>query len=139
MAGSERVVLDTNVAASALLFVSGRVAKLRAAWEGGAISPLASRATIAELIRVLAYPKFGLTPGDRDELLGDYLPYCSVIVIGTPPPAVPACRDPHDTPFLELAVAGRASALVTGDSDLLALRDRVDFEIIPPADFLARL
>ncbi len=32
-----------------------------------------------------------------------------------------ACRDPKDDKFLELAVSGRATHLVTGDSDLLAL------------------
>ena len=34
-----------------------------------------SRPTTQELLRVLAYPTFGLAPGDRVELLGDYLPY----------------------------------------------------------------
>jgi predicted nucleic acid-binding protein len=39
-----------------------------------------------------------------------------------PPPAVPACRDPFDVPFLQLAVAGKARALVSGDRALLALK-----------------
>jgi predicted nucleic acid-binding protein len=34
---------------------------------------------------------------------------------------VPPCRDPHDLPFLRLAVAGKAKALVSGDRDLLTL------------------
>ena len=58
---SFRVVLDTNVLLSALLFYQGSVAWLRHAWQSEAIRPLASRDTTEELIRVLAYPKFKLT------------------------------------------------------------------------------
>jgi len=44
-----------------------------------------------------------------------------VVRIPSPPPATPACRDLFDLPFVHLAIAGRASALVSGDRDLLAL------------------
>jgi predicted nucleic acid-binding protein len=44
-----------------------------------------------------------------------------VVDVPEPPPAVPACRDPLDVPFLHLAVADRAQARVSGDRDLLAL------------------
>ena len=49
-----RPVLDTNVLVSALLFHSGALSWLRSAWHSGQVSPLASRETAAELIRVLA-------------------------------------------------------------------------------------
>ena len=48
-------------------------------------------------------------------------------------PAVPECRDPFDRPFLELATAARADALVTGDADLLALADSFAVPILTPA------
>ena len=48
---SPRVVFDTTVVLSALLFTSGRVAWLRAHWRAGDALPLASRATIEELTR----------------------------------------------------------------------------------------
>src|SRR5262249_48764253 len=51
-----RVVLDTNVVVSALLFTRGATVRLREAWQAGEVLPLASRATAAELVRVLAYP-----------------------------------------------------------------------------------
>lgn len=38
-----------------------------------------------------------------------------------PPPPVPPCRDRFDLPFLHVAVAGKAHAIVSGDKDLLAL------------------
>ena len=66
---SPRVVFDTTVVVSALLFTSGRLAWLRAHWRAGDALPLASRATIEELTRVLRYPKFQLSSDNRDELL----------------------------------------------------------------------
>ncbi len=116
-----RVVIDTNRVLSALVFAQGRLTPLRHAWQGGHIQPLVSRATAAELIRVLAYPKFKLAPDEQKELLADYLPCCETVTIPDPPPATPACRDAFDLPFLQLALAGKADALVTGDGDLLAL------------------
>jgi putative PIN family toxin of toxin-antitoxin system len=116
-----RVVLDTNVVLSALIFGGGAAGRLRLGWQQGAFVPLASAATVQELVRVLAYPKFRLARPDQDELLADYLPYAQTVLIPEPPPAVPECRDPQDAPFMHLAVAGKAQALVSGDRDLLAL------------------
>lgn len=53
--------------------------------------------------------------------------------------AVPHCCDPHDRPFLELALAGRADYLVTGDDDLLALTAVFVVPIITPAELKPRL
>jgi putative PIN family toxin of toxin-antitoxin system len=116
-----RVVLDTNIVISALLFAGGPAAQVRRAWQDGWLQPLASRDTVAEIVRVLAYPKFKLTTDEQQELLADYLPHTAAVAIPDPPPAVPPCRDAHDLPFLHLAAAGRADVLVTGDADLLAL------------------
>ncbi len=46
------------------------------------------------------------------------------------------CRDPKDNKFLELAVAGNADCIVTGDKDLLVLNPFRDTKIISPANFL---
>ena len=73
---SLRVVLDTNVLVSALLFSTGRLAWLREAWQQGAVVPLLGRETAEELLRVLRYPKFRLSRQEREELLADLLPYC---------------------------------------------------------------
>ena len=125
-----RVVLDTSVVVSALVFTGGPTARLRQAWQQGACLPLVSTATVQELMRVLAYPKFGLDPAEREELLADYLPHTEAGHVPSPPPAVPACRDPHDLPFLHLAQAGAASALITGDKDLLVLAGQTPFTIV---------
>ena len=126
MSEALRVVLDTNVVLSALVFRGRSAGRVRQAWQHGDLVPLASTETVNELLRVLAYPKFGLTQSEQDELLADYLPCAEIVRIPHPPLLVPACRDPQDQPFMQLAVAGQAQALVSGDQDLLAIA--VEFE-----------
>jgi putative PIN family toxin of toxin-antitoxin system len=133
MAEARRVVLDTNTVLSALLFVSGRLVTLRAAWQSGELRPLLCAQTVEELLRVLAYPKFSLTPEEREELLADYLPYGEVVTPWQNKPEVPVCRDEKDQIFLDLAAVGAAHWLVTGDRDLLDLGGQVRFQIIAPA------
>jgi putative PIN family toxin of toxin-antitoxin system len=133
------VVLDTNIVVSALLFTRGPAVRVRYAWHVGQLLPLASRATVAELVRVLAYPMFRLSAADQAEMLADYLPAATAVPVPDPPPAVPRCRDPHDLPFLHLAAAGRADALVTGDADLLALAGQTAWRIVTLAELLAQL
>lgn len=138
-AGPPRVVIDTNLVLSALVFAQGRLTPLRQAWQTQRIQPLVSRVTAAELIRVLAYPKFKLSPEERRELLADYLPYCQTVRIPEPPPNTPACRDPFDVPFLQLALAGKARVLVTGDRDLLSLARGFACPILGAEEFVDSL
>lgn len=101
--------------------------------------PLVSQATAGELVRVLAYPKFHLDEVEREELLADYLPYCEPVEVPNPAPDIPSCRDPFDVMFLHLARSGKADALVTGDSDLLAITPEFPCRIMTVADFMAEL
>ena len=133
------VVLDTNLVLSALVFAGGRLAPLRAAWHAGRCAPLVSQAAATELLRVLGYPKFKLSPDDRGELLADYLPYCRSVRIPARLPKLPPCRDPDDRMFIELAHAGQADFLVTGDKDLLALAAQSRRPIVSADVFLERL
>jgi putative PIN family toxin of toxin-antitoxin system len=133
------VVIDTNLVLSALIFAQGRLTPLRHAWQGAHCQPLVSSVTTAELIRVLAYPKFKLTAADQQELLADYLPYCATVRMPVKPPATPACRDAFDLPFLQLAVAGKAKYLVTGDQDLLSLTGQFVCPIIAADQFIKTL
>ena len=80
-----RFVLDTNVVVSALIFRSGRSAWLREAWRTERIVPLISSPTIAELTRVLAYRKFGLSLSHHTGRLSAYVP-------GAKPWTCPAIR-----------------------------------------------
>lgn len=131
-----RVVLDTNVVLSALLFTAGRLSWVRHAWQRQQMQPLVCRETASELLRVLAYPKFKLTALEQRDVLGDYLPYVEVVELPTPWPELPACRDEKDQVFLVLAHVGKADALVTGDADILAMRDAFPGLIMRPEQFL---
>jgi putative PIN family toxin of toxin-antitoxin system len=130
-----RVVLDTNVLVSALLFENGRLAWLRRTWQTAAIRPVLTEASARELIRVLTYPKFRLKRPDIDRLLTDVLPWCE-----THARPIKACqlqvRDPKDQMFLDLALAAGVAVLVSGDSDLLALKNQSHpLLILTPAEF----
>jgi putative PIN family toxin of toxin-antitoxin system len=124
---TRRVVFDTNVVLSALLFPAGRLAWLRGHWREGGAVPLISPATGRELARVLGYSKFRLSEHFRMEALALYLPYCEHI---DPVDKCPIeCRDSKDQPLLDLAQSGKADLLVTGDDDLLVLAGRTGFVI----------
>lgn len=134
-----RVVLDTNAVLSALLFTSGRLAWLRRAWQHGQLRPLTCKETVSELLRVLAYPKFRLTTQDQQDLLADFLPHTEAVLLPRCWPELPNCRDQKDQVFLVLAHVGKAEALITGDTDLLALRN--DFSagwIVTPDEWRMR-
>ncbi len=131
VAGSRRVVLDTNVAVSALVFRQGRLTWLREAWQSGRIVPVVSAETLAELVRVLAYPKLRLTEEEAKSVLAHYMERAEAVVkVGTP--RIPQCRDPDDKMFLRLAYAARVHALVTGDKDLLAVAGKSRIPILAP-------
>ncbi|MFP4212276.1 MAG: putative toxin-antitoxin system toxin component, PIN family [Spirochaetota bacterium] len=126
-----RAVFDTNVVVSALLFPRGSVAWLRDAWAGAAIVPVVSREMLKELIRVLTYPKFRLTPDDREELLGDYVPYTERAEIPEDN-ETPRCRDPHDQIFVDAAVLARVDVLVSGDGHLHELAPSLEMPVWSP-------
>ena len=132
-----RVVFDTNTVGSAIHFTTGRLAWLRSHWASGACLPLASQATISELHRVLAYPKFRLGAEERLAALEDYLPFCEVVEVPRTCPVI--CRDPLDQPFLDLAASGNANILVTAVADLLALTGATNFVIESPNAYRIRV
>ena len=133
------VVLDTNTVLSALLFSQNKLSQLRVLWQSEKIIPLASKATISELIRVLAYPKFKLIIDDQQSLLDDYLPFIQTITNIKKSTDITVCRDINDVMFLELAIAGKADYLISGDKDLLALSQVFPFKIAKLAEFINKL
>jgi putative PIN family toxin of toxin-antitoxin system len=91
-------------------------------------------------LRVLTYPKFHLEEEEVQILLAAYLPWTVAVAKRSHRPLkLPRCRDAEDQKFLELAHAGKAEALVTGDKSLLELADRVPFPIITAAQLRARI
>lgn len=134
---THRLVLDTNIVLSALLFSTGRLAWVRHAWQHQQLQPLVCRETVSELLRVLAYPKFDLSADEQKDLLADYLPYADVVTLPTPWPDLPVCSDPKDQMFLVLDHVGSADALVTGDVAILAVRDAFPGRILTAQELAA--
>lgn len=120
---SHRVVLDTHCVISALLFSQQEMAWLRHGWQSGGFVLLVNKLTASELLRVLEYPKFKLTKAEQSLLLADFLPYAEIIPIHDEPIDLPIIRDSADQMFLSLAIVGKADVLVSGDSDLLVLKN----------------
>ena len=140
-----RVVLDTNVVLSALLFRGGTMRHFAPLWQQERIQPIVSKPIVQELLRVLAYPKFRLTAQDTEDLLADYIPYCDVVNVEGHFNVllhVKTCRDPKDQMFLDAAQIAGVDFLVTGDGDLNAVNDPLGthhrFQICKPADLLGR-
>ena len=111
---------------------------MKGAWQTGLLLPLSCEVTGVELIRVLSYTRFGISEDDQQALLDDYLPWAQVVNVPRGLP-VPTPRDTNDRPFLELALAGKADALVTGDNDLLSLSSEFAIPIITPRELREKL
>ena len=94
-----------------------------------------SENTIAELDEVLRRPKFDkyLSESQRLEFLCALVREAEVVEVVD---VVTGCRDPKDNKFLELALSGKGSHILTGDSDLLVLHPFRGIAIVDPRSFL---
>ncbi len=132
-----RTVIDTGVAVSAVLLPRSLP---RQAFDAAAACGrlLVSRATVAELDEVLRRPKFDryIPEEKRLEFLAALVQQAEQVDVTE---VITACRDPKDNKFLELAVSGRASQIITGDGDLLVLHPFRGIPVVTPQAFLAGL
>lgn len=130
-----RFVLDTNVLVSAALFKNSiaRQAFNKAVVDGRI---LMSEPVWAELQDVFSRSRFDkyLSVELRTAFLTDLLAVVEQVEITE---AIAVCRDPKDDKFLELALSGRATYILSSDKDLLVLQPFQEIEILAPADFLA--
>ncbi|GEM_PF-1527967 len=92
-------------------------------------------ATIGELDDVLRCPKFDVYLSEERRLtfLAALLREAEMVDVVN---VVTACRDPKDNKFLELAVSGRATHIVSGDTDLLVLHPFRGIAEVNPRAFL---
>lgn len=130
----KRVVLDTNILVSALLF-GGRLSRIVDLWLERKIIPLITRETFEEFQSVLTYPKFSLTEEEIKMVIEEYiLPFFEVV---DPEESVTdVCSDPEDNKFLTCALSGRAEYIITGDKTLCNLREYKGIKIINAKEFL---
>ncbi len=132
--GIIRVVLDTNVLISALLF-KGELSRLARLWQEGKIVPLISKETFDELRAVLEYPKFSLSRAEIKSLIeNETLPFFEVVNVSKHVRG--AFRDPEDDKFISCAISAKADFIVTGDKDLSDLKEYQSVRIIQASNFI---
>lgn len=131
---TNRIVIDTNVVVSALIFTESTAMKaFKASKIKGMI--LISSDILLEISEVLSRPKFDryISTKIREDFLASLYREAEVIEITE---TVESCRDPKDNKFLEVAISGNASYIITGDKDLLELHPFRGIPILTPKDFL---
>lgn len=135
MSSFGRLVVDTNVVLSAILFPGSVPGRALDRSQGSVV--LASKFTLQELKEVADRSRFDryVEAEKRRRLVAEY--GRATVAVDIPFP-IRACRDPKDDKFLEVAVHGRADLIVTWDVDLLALNPFRGIEILTPADYLER-
>jgi putative PIN family toxin of toxin-antitoxin system len=131
-----RVVLDTNVYASAFNFPHGKVASI---WEHalkGTYTLLISPAIVAELANVLR-EKFKWPENDIKARAKRFARMAEIIT----PKIVPNIikDDPTDNHILACAREGQADLIVSGDKHLCRIKVYEGIPIIRPTDFLHTL
>jgi uncharacterized protein len=134
-----RVVLDTNVILSGLMYPDSIPGRIVRAWRDGHFDVVTSVEQLAEIGRTLAYPKIRKVLRWDDERIGQFLRqlFLRTEVFVLAGQAGEGLRDPDDAPILQTLLQSGAEVLVSGDGDLLALAPR--YRIEPPAEFARRL
>ncbi len=136
MPRDSRFVLDTNIIISALLLKESvaRQAFDKARAEG---TILVSQATIEELNNVIHRPGFDryILEDERIQFITAFVLEATFVEITE---AITGCRDQKDDKFLEVAVNGQATIIISGDNDLLSLTSFRKIPVLTPRQFLER-
>lgn len=130
-----RFVFDTNVVVSALLLKQSVARQVfDKALEQGQL--LVSQATVEELNEVLRRKGFDkyVQEEERIQFITALVREALLVEITE---TITECRDPKDDKFLELAVSGKASCIVSGDNDLLVLHPFRGIPVLTPRQFLS--
>jgi len=137
MKNNKRFVLDTNTLISAFILSRNSIAaqayyKIKLQGE-----IVVSETVFDEFANVLIRPKFDkyISLENRLAAIQDLRDIVKFIPVTT---VIDACRDLKDNKFLELAVEGDATCIITGDKDLLVLNPFQNIPILTAADFLEK-
>lgn len=133
-----RVVLDTNVVLSALLWRGTPYRLLEAIRQQQHVQLVSSAALVAELADVLTRPsatkRLMVIDKSVREVLADYLEAVELVEPVSVPRVVPT--DPDDDHVVAAAVTAHASVIVSGDSDLLSMESHQGIPIVTAAQAL---
>ena len=132
-----RAVIDTNVLVSGVLNPYGQAGRIVDGILAQTFVTLYDDRILAEYRAVLARPVFGFRRAEIDAFV-DFVEATGESVVAASLAVV--LPDPNDLPFLEVAAAGRADALVTGNArHFRPRRGSHNVNVCTPADFLRRL
>jgi uncharacterized protein len=130
-----RLVLDTNVLVSGLLTPHGPPGRILDLVLAGKVRLLVDDRILHEYRDVLLRPRFGFDPADVETLLAFLTAESEWVVAPMPSVRLP---DVDDRPFAEVAIAGGADFLVTGNPrHFPSSRLPADLRAVTPAAFVA--
>ena len=129
-----RVVIDSNVWISALVF-GGKPRQVLEKCVKNGDEIIVSSELIGEIRRIIKH-KFTDFINDFEDLLMVLKQFLVYYQIGENP--VNVCRDPNDNFLLELAAKARVKTIVSGDKDLLEIKNYKSIKIITPSLFFSR-
>jgi len=136
-----RVVLDANVYVSAIIRPEGPPGRVIERFlRDSAFEIVLSPAIVEETLRALTYAKVRkYVRGTVDpQLWFEDIVLLAELVAGDYEMSA-ASADPDDDKYLAAALEGRATLVVTGDPDLLALEEHQGVRIVNPRAFLGLL
>jgi putative PIN family toxin of toxin-antitoxin system len=131
-----RIVLDTNVLASALGW-AGNERKVLLSTFSEDIDLLLSEDIISEFIHVISSDKFSYVPVEKISHFLEIIMETSII-IKTNIKITAIKDDPEDNRILACAIEGKADYIVSGDRHLLALGKHEGTRILSARDFLTQ-
>jgi uncharacterized protein len=136
-----RVVLDANQFVSAILSPDGPPAKVLNSWREGLFELVTSPSIIDEIRRVLNYPRLSKIHKKSPEEIDLFLEELAVLSFSTTEKLSLSIvvDDPTDDKYLVAALEGGAKFIVTGDSDLLKIREYEGIRIVTAREFLKEL
>jgi putative PIN family toxin of toxin-antitoxin system len=130
-----RIILDTNVFISGIFF-TGPPYQIVKAWRDVRIQLLVSPSILDEYQRIGAELALQFRDVDLKPFLDLLTIQAEIVLAPTLPAVIP--DDPSDDKFLEAAVAGNASYIISGDKHLLKLSEFQGIQILKPKDFVQR-
>ena len=129
-----KIVIDTNVFISAIFF-SGHPDRIIRAVNKGQFEAVGSPDIVSEYHKVF-YRILAKDAGKVDQSqLDDFI---SKLTQVNPTSEIHICRDPKDDMFLECAVEAKALYIVSGDEDLLSIKEYDGIEVVTAAEFCER-
>ncbi|HEX2080982.1 MAG TPA: putative toxin-antitoxin system toxin component, PIN family [Longimicrobium sp.] len=129
-----KIVIDTNVLVSGLLSPAGPPGRIVDLIATETVCVLYDDRILAEYREVLARPKLGINPREV-AILMEEIELRGLLVFSPPLPI--ELPDADDLPFVEVAHAGAAAFLITGNvRHFLPAQDQFLVPVVTPATFL---